>query len=69
MYNLLDFSTKFDNKKLSDIWKWQIKNLKYNPTINKLSKTMNYEQFTNYIKNNKKLGNNWIIFYTLTQKE
>ena len=69
MYKLLDFSTKFDNKKLSDIWKWQIKNLKYNSTIEKLSKTMNYEQFVKYLEKNKYLGNNWIIFHTLTKKE
>lgn len=69
MYNLLNFSTRFNNKTLSDIWKWITKNLKYNSIISQITKKMDYHQFNQYIRNSKSLWNNWIIFYTLEKKE
>ena len=71
MYDLLLTATKFDNKRLSDVWDWIINNFKYENKISDLinSKWFNQQKLNEYLKQHPSLVKNWIDFYTLKEKK
>ena len=71
MYDLLLTASKFDGKKLSDVWDWMVKNFKYEGKISDLinSKWFNQEKLNEYLKQHPSLVKNWIDFYTLKARK
>ena len=68
--DIILFVSKFNNKKLSDYYKWILYNIHYNKEISDL---INSKWFTNdklmaYLKENHSYSKNWILFYTFKNK-
>jgi len=71
MYDFINFAKQFDWKSLKDLYQWIIENYTYNKNINNIlnEKSMNQEILNNKVDTDKKLIQNWNIFYSLKKKE
>ncbi len=69
MYDLLEFANNFNNKKLSNAYKYIAKNIKYSKKINNLiNKSSNQQELDQKLKANKSLLLNWDLFYSFQNK-
>jgi len=70
MYQLIEFSLKFDRKKLSDLYKWITKNITYNKQVSKFLNIdkLNQEQLNKKVSHNPNLIKFFILFYILQKK-
>ncbi len=69
LYNLLKFANNFNNKKLSDAYKYIAKNIKYSQKVNNLiNKSANQEELDKKLDANKSLLLNWDLFYSFQNK-
>ena len=71
MYDLINFAKQFEWKTLKDIYTRIILNFKYNKRVNNIlnEKWMNQKLINDKVNADRKLIQNWDIFYALSHKE